>query len=1042
MGVKVQRKFTQAGKDVYSMFKYEKRDSVLKDISGKVISEIKDVEVPKQWSQVATDILAQKYFRKRGVPKEFSSDGMEHSVKQVVHRLAYTWRYFGEKFGYFASEEDAQAFYDELVYMMLAQMAAPNSPQWFNTGLYHVYGIKGRKQGHWYVDENGNLKKSGSAYERPQVHACFILSVEDDLLNEGGIMDLWLREARIFKYGSGTGTNFSTLRGKGEPLSGGGTSSGVMSFLKIGDAVAGAIKSGGTTRRAAKMVILDIDHPDVEDFIVWKAKEEQKARALVAAGYSVEEALETISGQNANNSVRITDKFFEVLDKDGYWELIGRVDGKPLKKVKASKLWDDIAKAAWECADPGLQFHDTINAWHTCPADGEIRASNPCSEYMFLDNTACNLASLNLLKFYDVKKQKFDVESFLHAVRLWTIVLDISVSMAQYPDKQVAYRSYLYRTLGLGYANLGALLMAMALPYDSEEGRLVAGAISALLTGGVYLTSTELAKELGTFPRYEANKEHVLRVMRNHMYAALGQVVKLEKVNKKSHVLNDNKEYQYLIDAARDIWKLVVENGEKYGFRNAQATAIAPTGTIGLLMDCDTTGIEPDFALVKFKKLVGGGYFKIVNKSVPLALKKLGYSNSEIKDIVEYIVGTGTLKHTPHINYETLKQKGFTDEDLKRLDEALKGAFHIKDIFTVWTLGEETLKRLGFKPEDYNKPDFNLLKALGFSDEEINEASLVACGRQTIEGAPHLKEEHYPVFDCAVPSPGGKRFLRPEAHVLMMAAVQPFISGAISKTVNMPNQATVDDVKDIYRLAWEQGLKAIAIYRDGSKVIQPLSTTSSEEKETQDSEKLKPYTEKRRLPARRYGITWKAKIAGQSIFIRTGEYEDGRIGELFIDMYKEGASFRSLLNSFAIAVSIGLQHGVPLEEFVDKFIFTKFDPAGPVQHPYIKHTTSVLDFIFRLLAAEYLGRVDLLHVKPPLHKLRINEIKNKTNNLSESGNLSEAREVSISTESLEPPHHHEEGESEAEICPVCGNVMIRTGTCYTCPNCGTTSGCA
>lgn len=1071
-GLKIPRRFTQKGVSPYEMFTYERRTSVIRERTGKVVAEFRDVEVPSHWSQIATDILAQKYFRKTGVPD--SPDGAEHSVKQVVHRLAYTWTWWGKKLGYFASEEDAQAFYDELVYMLLDQRAAPNSPQWFNTGLYLVYGIQGPPQGHWYVDEEGNIRQSTSAYERPQVHACFILSIQDDLVNEGGIMDLWVREARIFKYGSGTGSNFSAIRAKGEPLSGGGTSSGLLTFLKIGDAAAGAIKSGGTTRRAAKMVCLDADHPEILEFVRWKAEEEEKARMMLACGFSLEEALEHITGQNANLSVRLPARFFEILEADGEWVLTARTTGKPLRRIRARELWDAIAESAWACADPGVQYDTTINEWHTCPADEPIRASNPCSEYMFIDDTACNLASLNLLKFWDEEKGEFQVEDFIHACRLWTIVLDISVSMAQYPDRRVAEKSHQYRTLGLGYANLGALLMSAGLPYHSEQGRQFAGVITAIMTGVVYRTSTELAEHLGPFPAFERNRKHMLRVIANHRACVYGDASMLEGLTVRPRMLQKEFIPPDLYEKAVQIWDEVYERGKKYGFRNAQATCIAPTGTIGLLMDCDTTGIEPDFSLVKFKKLAGGGYFKIVNQSVPRALRKLGYTPEQIQEIVEYIVGTGSLQNTPHINVQTLRERGLTDEEIQKAEQALASATHLRDAFTVWVLGKETFQRLQVPPARYEDPSFSLLEFLGFTPREIEEASRVACGHMTIEGAPHLREEHLPVFDCAVPSPGGKRFLPPEAHVLMMAAVQPFISGAISKTVNLPESATVEDIQKIYRMGWELGLKALALYRDRSKITQPLSTELQDgngsvgqrgiryfrnphlkkqvlealrwilrehpEEILPELQQMPHISIKKPLPLRRKGITWKAKIGGQSIFIRTGEYEDGRIGELFIDMYKEGASFRSLLNCFAIAISVGLQHGVPLEEFVNKFVYTRFDPSGPTQHPYIRNATSVLDFVFRLLAAEYLGRTDLLHEPPPRERLRIYELQAVRSREQENGHPEKTENDRTPRNS--PGGSSSSGSSEAEVCPVCGHLMVRTGTCYTCPNCGTNSGCS
>jgi len=1004
-GLVFSRKFTKEGVNPFDMFKYDYRTSVIKNPSGEVVFQLDNVEVPEHWSQIATDILAQKYFRKAGVPQPDGSLGRETSIKQVAHRMAHCWRKWGERYNYFASEKDAQIFYDELVYSILNQSCAPNSPQWFNTGLHEAYGITGKPQGHYYVDpKDQQLKKSTSAYERPQPHACFILSVEDDLVNEGGIMDLWVREARIFKYGSGVGTNFSNIRAAGEKLSGGGTSSGLMSFLRVGDRAAGAIKSGGTTRRAAKMVCLDLDHPEIEDFINWKVKEEDKVAALIAAGYPSDyegEAYRTVSGQNSNNSVRIPNTFFKALAEDGDWELKARCDGSVMKKVKARDLWEQIAYAAWRCADPGTQYDTTINEWHTCPEGGRIRASNPCSEYMFLDNTACNLASVNLRKFYDENENLFDVEGFEYTCRLWTVVLEISVLMAQFPSKEVAQLSYDYRTLGLGFANLGSLLMVSGIPYDSEAARGIAGAITAIMTGVAYSTSAEMASILGPFPRFEENREHMMRVMRNHRAAAYDATEAYEGLEIKPCGINATHCPDYLLKAATKAWDNAVKLGEQYGYRNAQTTVIAPTGTIGLVMDCDTTGVEPDFALVKFKKLSGGGYFKIINQSVPLALRTLGYSEKEIEDIVHYAKGHATLKGAPYINEESLAAKGFTRADLDKLNAAMGTAFEIGFAFNVYTLGEECMQRLGFKPEQYNDFGWSMLDALGFTKEQIDAANTYVCGTMTVEGAQHLKEEHLPVFDCANKcGPLGKRYIHAHGHIRMMAAVQPFLSGAISKTINLPNEATVEEIADAYKLSWELGLKACALYRDGSKLSQPLSNKSDKKNKTEDvveqkeepvaessiidlgkltidelleevnkrvqnsadtslKRQLARIVERRTLPAKRRGYTQKAKINGQTLFLRTGEYSDGTLGEIFIDMAKEGATMRSLLNCFAIAVSIGLQYGVPLEEYVEKFVFTRFEPSGMVQHPNIKSTTSIVDFIFRALAYDYLGRTDL-----------------------------------------------------------------------------------
>lgn len=1453
--MKIERYFTQKGQDPFDTVTFVKRDCRITNPDGTVVFEMTGAEIPENWSQVAADIMISKYFRKAGVPQTDEDGqplvdeagnpitGPERSAKQVIHRLAGCWREWGEQEGYFDTAEDAQAFYDELVYMLLHQMAAPNSPQWFNTGLAYAYGITGKPQGHFYVDSKAEeLKKGKDAYSRPQPHACFIQSVEDDLVNENGIMDLWVREARLFKYGSGTGTNFSNIRGKGESLSGGGTSSGLLSFLKIGDRAAGAIKSGGTTRRAAKMVTLDLDHPDVEEFINWKSEEEKKVRALIAAGYDPSfngEAYETISGQNSNNSVRAPNEFFKVLDADSGWDLKRRTDGKTAKTIPARELWRQISSAAWECADPGLQYDGTINEWHTSPAgmDGQfgarhnrINASNPCvtgdtlvstvngwrridqlvgqrpilmgkdgealkakavyptgeklvyrletrsgytlkltgdhkvytinrgdvpardllpgdrivlagagfgkkridremaewiglalgdgymakgeqetitvtmgaaeksllepnrrisgvrmvrnqtcrvatsaqevtsiakryavlnegsdkkrltdeafsleqeslaallrglftsdgtvadytnksqyisldstsltllmqiqklllnfgiksklykdrrykstemmpdgrggsreyrineyhslrisrssrlvfeekigflpnspkadalrrmnarcatyrdrmedefhsltplgveqvydltepqtshfvadgiyihncSEYMFLDNTACNLASLNLIKFFDVDKTRFDIPALKHASRLWTIVLEISVLMAQYPSKEIAQLSYEYRTLGLGYANIGTVLMVSGIPYDSERALAVTGAVTAIMTGTAYATSAEMAKELGVFKAFPTNREHMLRVIRNHRRAAYyvpeeeyeGLTIKPMGIH-PTHCPSD------LLEAARQSWDEALESGERYGYRNAQTTLLAPTGTIGLLMDCDTTGVEPDFALVKFKKLAGGGYFKIANQSIRPALKNLGYSPGEIADILAYVTGTFTLDGAPHINRENLKQKGLTDEELDRIEESLPSVFELPFAFNSWTLGEDCLKRLGFTPEQYQAPDFNFLQAIGFTRSQIEEAGDVICGLMTTEGAPHLKEEHYPVFDTANPcGKRGKRFIHYMGHLRMMAAAQPFLSGAISKTINMPHESTVEDIEHAYYEGWKLGLKAVALYRDGSKSSQPLNSRGDdqgdgEEPETADkpaeivdtnmvaaTAQLKEIyasghvpSVRRRLPSKREGITQEARIAGHKIFVRTGEYEDGSLGEIFIDMHKAGSTMRGMVDAFAVAVSLGLQHGVPLEKYVNSMTFTRFEPAGTVNHANIKMATSVVDYVFRLLGMEYLGRTDFVQVPPKQEELRVysNQWKRERKQSQEAAEQAQTpehanAEVEQAYQQMsggrETPQDNLEAiraSSGAPLCIDCGGMTKRNGSCYVCLDCGATTGCS
>ena len=1445
-GLSIQRVYTRKGDDPFASVAWARRTSRITDPNGKVIFELKDAEIPADWSQVAADIMVSKYFRKAGVPQADKDGkpvldaqgqpvlGGETSARQVVHRLAGAWRHHAERYGYFATPEDAQVFYDELVYMLLHQIAAPNSPQWFNTGLSWAYGITGTGQGHYYVDpDDGVLKESQDAYSRPQTSACFIQSVRDDLVGAGGIMDLWLRESRIFKYGSGTGTNYSNIRGEGETLSGGGTSSGLMSFLRIGDRAAGAIKSGGTTRRAAKMVVVNVDHPDIEQFIDWKVAEERKVAALIAAGYPGDfngEAYATVSGQNSNNSVRVTNDFLNTVAEDRDWNLTWRTTGEVKKTLKARDLWDKIARAAWACADPGIQYDSTTNEWHTVPQSGRINASNPCvtgdtrvataygwrridelvgehpllnvgggqavaksvfptgvkdvyrlrtqagysvtvtadhpvftlnrgdvparelsvddevllqgagfggqhldrelaeiiglalgegcvtesngqrqvditvaleeasalgphigylydrkpnrptegvvttatssrfgtsiqgivpeleryaildrgadralredafyldeasaaamlrglftsdatvsdlndkghyvsleatsitlleqvqllllsfgvksklyknrrggnrhaprpggrgdqreypvqqrhslrisrksrvlfenkigflpgsakaeqlrglnatraryqecttmsfgggftdkfvslealgrapvydltepttdhfvasgivvhncSEYLFLDDSACNLASLNLMKFFDVERAHFDVETFRQATRIWTIVLEISVLMSQFPSAEIAQVSYDFRTLGLGYANLGALLMVSGMPYDSDEGRALAAGITALMTGESYATSAEMARALGPFTGFERNRADMLRVIRNHRRAAYRTAeLEYEGLEVKPQGIAQELCPANILEGAHQAWDRALALGEEWGYRNAQVSLLAPTGTIGLLMDCDTTGVEPDFALVKFKKLAGGGYFKIVNQSVKPALQHLGYSAEEIEEILRYAVGSMTLKGAPGVSREALKAKGLTDEEIARVEDALPGVFELGYALSPWVVGEAALGRLGIKAEELHKPGFDLARQLGFTPEEIRKTSDYACGLQTVEGAPHLREEDLPVFDCANRCGTiGQRFIHYLGHIRMMGAVQPFLSGGISKTINMPSEASVDDVKQAYWESWQLGLKAIAIYRDGSKLSQPLSTSTAEKAEDKKEEPkaasvaaavapAQAVRKRRPLPSKRFGFTQEARIAGHKLYLRTGEYEDGALGEIFIDMHKEGASFRSLINMFAIAVSKGLQYGVPLDEFVDTFTFTRFEPQGIVEgHPNIKLATSVIDFVFRVLGMEYLGRTDFVQVKP---------IDDGNEHVSPQQNLSEQRAPArpaaepaaekppvVPQPALEirPRDAMDEQLSQlmgdAPICDQCGHITVRNGSCYKCLNCGNSIGCS
>jgi len=1208
--MRVTRRFTADLSSPYDQLEFVPRRSEIRNPDGSVVFEASEVMVPSGWSQVSTDILAQKYFRKAGVPqatRKVAEDGVptwlqrsepdakalakvpagervlgETDARQVFDRLAGCWTYWGFRQGMFDSEDDARAFYDELRYMMARQMCAPNSPQWFNTGLHWAYGIDGPAQGHRYVDsKSGEVVASDSAYERPQPHACFIQSVGDDLVNDGGIMDLWVREARLFKYGSGTGSNFSSLRAEGEPLSGGGRSSGLMSFLKIGDRAAGAIKSGGTTRRAAKMVCLDLDHPDIESFVNWKVIEEQKVASLVTGSRTNERhlnaimaachgadlpgmlrydarqnkalakamrnarrdgvtdnlvfravqyarqgytslafdtydtdwqgnAYQTVSGQNSNNSVRIPNAFMDAVLRDEDWRLIRRTDGGVARTIPANGLWEDVCFAAWACADPGVQFDSTINEWHTCPNDGRINASNPCSEYMFLDDTACNLASLNLMKFYDPQSTDFRLDDYVHGVHLWTTVLEISVAMAQFPSDAIARRSYDYRTLGLGFANLGGLLMVMGVPYDSSDGRAVAAALTSILTGEAYAQSARMAGELGPFARYEANRDPMLRVIRNHRRAAWhAPANKYEGLSIRPVPLDPTHAPAPMLKAARTAWDRALTLGEEHGYRNAQVSVIAPTGTIGLVMDCDTTGIEPDFALVKFKKLAGGGYFKIINQSVPPALRTLGYSDKQIDAMVKHATGHGTLRGAPHVNHETLAAKGFPAEVLETVEEQLGSAFDIKFVFNVFTLGRGFCRNLGVSEAQLDDPTFDLLSHLGFTTEQVQAANAYSTGTMTLEGAPHLRDEHLPIFDCANRcGRNGRRFIAAEGHIRMMAACQPFISGAISKTINMPNEATIDDVKGAYMLSWRLGLKANALYRDGSKLSQPLSSMMAadlfaavddedEEEELAAAPRPGPVeiaekvvvrylAKRRRLPDRRRGYTQKAVVGGHKVFLRTGEYEDGTLGEIFVDMHKEGAAFRSLMNSFAIAISIGLQHGVPLEKFADQFLFSRFEPNGIVMgNDRIKMATSIIDYIFRELAITYLGRDELAHVSE--EDLRADAMHGETSEpeYDEEREIVVRAPLMVSDRAIDVDEYpvpgtdqlptvathlldksdggssvHVDGSVshdvriqavldakaqgyEGDACAECGAMtMVRNGSCLKCMSCGSTSGCS
>lgn len=1406
-GLKIERKFTTGNVDPLSQVLYDQRVSKITNTDGSVVFEMTDCEVPQNWSQLATDIVVSKYFRKRGV----EGRGHEHSVKQVVRRIAKTIRLFGENLGdYFATPEDAQAFEDELGYFLIHQYGAFNSPVWFNVGLYQTYNIEGQGGSWFWNSEHDKIEETKTAYQYPQASACFIQSVDDDLM---GIFELVKNEARLFKGGSGTGTNFSKIRGHQEKLSGGGTSSGLMSFLEVFDRGAGATKSGGTTRRAAKMVCLDMDHPEIVDFIQWKEKEEQKAHALIAAGYESDfngEAYRTIAGQNSNNSVRMNDDFMYAYLNDESWSTKMRTTGEVCETFKARDLMKKVAKAAWVCADPGVQFDTTINKWHTVKNSGRINASNPCvtgdtlvatvsglkpiqdlvgktsdmltfdgrvvrvseifatgfrevyelttkngytlkltadhkvwtqnrgdvpakdlttedmlvltpglfgqghldqkmaellglalgdackandaqgvitatmasseseilgeyidyidslkrnqkiagvrfaetgsrtatfaevvvsvvdqyavlnkgseqktflstvfcldrssaaallrglftsdgtvandgaksqyvaldsislpllkqvqklllsfgiksklhqnrhdektesllpdekrgvkispvqerhslrisrssrvlfeteigfhpksgkaetlrklnesigtcrdelidgfdsltplgtqkvydlteplthhfvadgivihncSEYMHLDDSACNLSSLNLTKFYDESTGIFDVEKYRHACEIFILAQEILVDAASYPTKPIAKNSHDYRPLGLGYANLGTLLMVMGLPYDSAEGRGICAALTAIMTGRAYKRSAEIASQKGAFPGFAKNREPMLEVMQMHRNAA--------------YEIDPATCPDALRRAACEDWDQCLDLGEKYGYRNAQATVLAPTGTIGLLMDCDTTGIEPDFALVKFKKLAGGGYFKIVNQSIPKALKKLAYTQRQVNEIITYILGTAAFKAAPHLSETVLREKGFTEDELKKMERLLPTVFDLSNVFNIHVLGKETMVRFGFSEGKYSRTDFNLLRELGFSSAQIEEASLVICGRMMIEGAPHLREAHLPIFDCANKcGKYGKRFLEPMAHIKMMASAQKFISGAISKTINIPNETAIEEIEKLYVETWRLGLKAVALYRDGCKMSQPLNAkgdtqeASTEKEEVVSAKPIQQVLKRKRLPKNRRGSTIEARVGGQKLYLRTGEYEDGALGEIFIDMHKEGAAYRSIMNCFAISVSLGLQYGVPLDEFVNCFTFTRFEPQGVVDHPNIKIATSVVDFIFRALGMQYMGRTDFVQVKPvdKDHEVLQRDIDTHTHSSlspapvkikavhhkEDEGvivRLSERKQGGSSPEGA--ANEHLSGlMGDAPFCDGCGHVTVRNGSCYRCLNCGNSMGCS
>lgn len=1068
--LKIQRFFTDPKKNVVDLFTWEKRDSVVYTSTGDILFELRGVRIPTSWDQTSFDILVSKYFRKAGVP-QIDDDGNpllddsgniilgpERFAEQWAKRLAGAWAHWGVKAGYF-DQASGDIFFDEMVYILLAQIASPNSPQHFNTGLWESYAIMAEPEGNWYYDpDKEDVVLSSHRFERSGANACFIQSVEDKLVGDDSIFDLWEREARLFKSGSGTGTNFSNIRGKGEKLSGGGTSSGVMSFLRVGDRSAGTIQSGGTTRRAAKMVILDADHPEIEDFIWSKVIEENKVKALVAGGFDPNwtaegGAYDSVSFQNANHSVRIPRGFLQAVDADEDWNLTERTTGKVTKTVKARDLWNKIAEAAHLCADPGLQFDDIINDWNTAANDAPLRATNPCSEYTHIEDTACNLASLNLVKFMDNNTGAFNAEAMIYVARLYTIMLEITVTMSHYPSAKLAKNSYEHRTLGLGYANLGALLMRNGLPYDSDAGRAVAGSLTSLLTSVAYTTSAEMANVVGACKAYTRNKEHVSRVITNHARAAFsnggdlgrfeGLTVTPKEINYKDLA---GTGFENLEDIVKTHAKHSLRGLKKNGYRNMQVSVLAPTGTIGLQMGCDTTGIEPDFALVKFKKLAGGGYIKIVNNSVEPALKKLNYTQDAIEKILLYIVGTGTLNtQTAVINHNSLLEKGLDEDTLRRFESNVPRSSSLVSLFSAPILGGSTLAKFGIDEAAIASPNFNFLKAIGFSDLDIKVSSDQICGHQTVEGCANLATKDLAIFDTASICGDGKRVISWEGHIKMLGAISPFLSGAASKTINLPESATVLDVAQAHRMAYDMAVKCVAIYRDNSKLSQVLSASSTtvEEKDpefvTIDDipENVSP-TEfyhttnppKFKLPSQRFGPTWKFTIASTEIFLHAGEYPDGTLGELFIDISKEGSTLKGILSCFAIAVSQGLQHGLPLAKLVDAFTFQTFEPRGLISgSENLKMANSIIDAIFRQLAYYYLGRDDLVQVTTPGGVRRGYQQPSKP------------REIAVDVAAPNPNTVLTAGGS-GNICETCGGSMVQSGTCYRCSNCGNTTGCS
>ena len=910
----VERFFTRSGDDPFAAIEWEFRTAVIADESGNAFFEQKDVEIPKAWSQTATNVVVSKYFR-----GQLGSDRREHSVRQMIGRVAKTITAWGLKDRYFESDEEAQTFHDELTHLLVNQRMAFNSPVWFNVGVE----------------------------EKPQCSACFILSVDDTMES---ILDWCKTEGMIFKGGSGSGINLSTIRSSQEQLSAGGQASGPLSFMRGADSIAGSIKSGGKTRRAAKMVVLNASHPDVEDFIDSKVNEERKAHALGAAGWDMSlngDAWSSIQFQNANNSIRVTDEYMQAAVDGRDWNLNAVVGGAPMKTVNARELLQRMAAAAWACGDPGMQYDTTVNDWHTCANTARINASNPCSEYMHVDNSACNLASLNLMKFLD-EDDVFDVEAFRRAVAVTIWAQEIIVSNSSYPTAKIAANTEAMRQLGLGYANLGAMLMSLGLPYDSDEGRAHAAAITALMTGQAYATSATIAQRVGPFSAFHENREPMLRVVAKHRDASRTIDAAIAPMN--------------LIDAAHTAWDNALELGQKFGYRNAQATVLAPTGTIAFMMDCDTTGVEPDIALVKYKKLVGGGMIKMVNQTVPRALKRLGYTPDQTTVIVDYINDRGT-----------------------------------------------------------------------------------------IEGAPELRDEHLAIFDCAFKAENGERSIHHMGHIKMMGAAQPFISGAISKTVNLPNEATIDDVANTYLEAWRHGIKAIAIYRDGSKMAQPLSTSSSAATDTAAAPERGPV--RRKMDDTRNSLTHKFSIEGHDGYITVGLYDDGMPGEIFLSMAKQGSTVSGLMEAFGRAVSYALQYGVPVQDLVRNFAHMRFEPMGRTENRDIPVAQSIIDYVFRWLASRFMTPEEAYEVGVMTPEIKaalaagqyplplsgsVATAEPTTSSNGHGGATQDARE-SVPLVYRAPRAN---GHSDSPACASCGWIMIRSGTCYRCENCGSTSGCS